>query len=61
MEGHFKQGGIDSESRLKAGVLTKGINHNDQRNYTPKGLNKPVKAGKPTKSIKEDQSIFDEY
>ncbi|AEL23877.1 hypothetical protein [Cyclobacterium marinum] len=57
----LSRGGIDSESRLKAGVLTKGINHNDQRNYTPKGLNKPVKAGKPTKSIKEDQSIFDEY
>lgn len=40
----LERGGIDSESRLKAGVLTKEINHNDQRNYFKKPLNGSQKA-----------------
>lgn len=50
-----ERGGIDTESRLKAGVLTKEINHDDQRNYFKKALNSPQKAiSKPLSTDDDD-------
>jgi len=54
----LERGGIDAESRIKAGVLTKEINHNDQRMITQKAPKQPKKAEKVT--IEEDEDIYND-
>lgn len=52
----LERGGIAVESRLQAGVLTKEIAHNDQRNYTKNALNSP--KTKISENEENDDDIY---
>jgi transposase InsO family protein len=52
------RGGIDIESRLQAGVMTKEINHNDIRDYQKNRLEAPKKA--ISKKEEAEESFWDE-
>jgi hypothetical protein len=52
----LERGGIDAESRIQAGVLTKEISHNDQRLLTEKAAKQPRKAEKVR--IEDDEDIY---
>lgn len=52
----MRGGGIDAESRIQAGVLTKEINHNDQRLISENVAKQPRKAEKVR--IDDDEDIY---
>lgn len=52
----LERGGIDAESRIQAGVLTKEINHNDQRLISENVAKQPRKAEKVR--IDDDEDIY---
>jgi hypothetical protein len=54
----LERGGIDIESRLQAGIMTKEIAHNDQREYSKNAQNSPkrrIQAPEP-----EGQNVWDD-